>query len=77
MLRDDPDVARLRDLIGAEVHRRLAAAVGDVPAAAARTSALTLLFTGALVHVGIGHLSYDAMADRLAEAAALTMGRNP
>lgn len=77
MLRDDPDVARLRDLIGAEVHRRLAAAVGDVPDAAARTSALTLLFTGALVHVGIGHLSYDAMADRLAEAAALTMGRTP
>ncbi len=77
MLRDDPDVARLRDLIGAEVHRRLAAAVGDVPDAGARTSALTLLFTGALVQVGIGHLSYDAMADRLAEAAALTMGRTP
>ncbi len=77
MLRDDPDVARLRDLIGAEVHRRLAAAVGDEPDAAARTATLDLLFTGALVQVGIGHLSYDAMADRLREAAALTMGRHP
>ncbi len=77
MLRDDPDVARLRDLIGADVHRRLAAAVGEVPDATARTAALDLLFTGALVQVGIGHLSYDAMADRLAEAAALTMGRTP
>jgi AcrR family transcriptional regulator len=77
MLSNDPDVAELRDRIGADVHRRLAAAVGDVPGAAARTAALDLLFTGALVQVGTGHLSYDAMADRLAEAAALTMGRNP
>ena len=50
---------------------------GQALVAAARTATLDLLFTGALVQVGIGHLSYDAMADRLREAAALTMGRHP
>lgn len=73
MLGSDPDVARLRDRIGAEMHRRAAEALGpDADPVVLRT--LDLLLTGALVHAGMGHLAYTDLPELLAEASSTVLG---
>ncbi|MFZ4519629.1 MAG: TetR/AcrR family transcriptional regulator [Microthrixaceae bacterium] len=73
MMAPAPDVALLRDRIGAEMHRRLVVAVGeDQDPAIVR--ALDLTVSGALVHAGTGHLAYRDLPARLAEVAELVMG---
>ena len=64
MLANDPDVRLLRDRIGLEMHRRLSAALGDADPGVLAT--LELAISGALVHAGMGHLSYDQLPERLA-----------
>jgi AcrR family transcriptional regulator len=87
LLADDPDVRVLRDRIGAELHRRLRDALAgpgdggedeDVPAPDERlVTALDLVLTGALVRVGMGHMTYDDLAGELAELAGLVIGDRP
>ncbi|HEX6417633.1 MAG TPA: helix-turn-helix domain-containing protein [Acidimicrobiales bacterium] len=81
LLGADPDVAVLRDRIGAELHRRLLAAVtGGGPATAAdaeAVAALDFMVAGALLRAGMGHMSYGDLADRLAALAPLVVGDRP
>lgn len=73
MLAADPDVKLLRDRIGAEMHRRLVAAVGDATDPAV-LRALELAISGAMVQAGMGHLAYADLPARLAEVTDLVMG---
>ncbi|XVQ13151.1 TetR/AcrR family transcriptional regulator [Spirillospora sp. CA-255316] len=77
MLGTDPDVRELRGRIGLAVRERLQTAIGDGiadPAARSRiVHALEMAYTGALVHAGMGYLSYARVADRLAETAELLL----
>lgn len=75
MLSTDPDVKHLRDRIGGEMRRRLLAALGDdFDPAVLRT--LELCITGALIHAGMGHLSYSDLPADLAEVVELVLGSN-
>ena len=67
MLGADPEVWRLRERIGTQLHRLVATAAGDAvdPGAVA---AIDLLVTGALVHAGMGHVAYDELGAILADA---------
>lgn len=70
---NDPVVRKVRDRIGAEIHRRITSAIG--PDARPRTvSALEMTFFGALVQAGSGYLTYHQIADRLSYAAGLILG---
>jgi AcrR family transcriptional regulator len=73
---DHDDVRQLRQLIGAEMHRRLLAALGDDPDPVA-VGALELAVTGAMVQAGLGHVSYWELPERLAEASRLILGQRP
>lgn len=68
----DPAVRAVRDRIGAEIHRRIASAIGPgaQPGCAA---ALQMAFFGALVQAGSGELTYHEIADRLADVASLIL----
>jgi AcrR family transcriptional regulator len=68
----DPAVRTVRDRIGAEIHRRVASAIG--PGADAGTvSALQMAFYGALVQAGSGEFTYHEIADRLADVVSLIL----
>lgn len=60
----DPAVRAARDRIGAEIHRRIASAIGP-GANTATVSALEMAFFGALVQAGSGQFTYREIADRL------------
>jgi AcrR family transcriptional regulator len=92
LLGADPDVAVLRDRIGAELHRRLHRAVagdrsagGDGPAARPSptgddvdlVTALDFMVAGALLRAGMGHMSYGDLGERLASLAHLVIGDRP
>ena len=71
----DPAVRKVRDRIAAEIHRRIASAIG--PDADPRTvSALEMTFFGALVHAGSGYFTYRQIADRLAYVVSLILGED-
>jgi hypothetical protein len=75
LLGDGPDVKRVRARLGAEIGKRLAAALGpgaDVDEAV--LDVLQVTYTGALLSAGMGHLSFDAVPPLMAEAAALLTG---
>lgn len=72
MLATDPDVKLLRDRIGLEWRRRLAAALGDEPDPDVLTT-LEFAISGALVHAGMGHLSYGDLPDRLTRTVELVV----
>lgn len=68
----DPAVRAVRDRIGAEIHRRVASAMG--PGAQPGTvSALQMAFFGALVQAGSGEFTYHEIADRLADVVSLIL----
>ncbi len=68
----DPAVRAARDRIGAEIHRRIASAIG--PGAEPGTvSALEMAFFGALVQAGSGEFTYREIADRLADVVSLVL----
>lgn len=73
LLGRDPDVEHLRDRIGREIRRRLVDAVG-VDGDPSLVDALELLYTGALVHAGMGYVTYAEIADRLERSARLLLG---
>ena len=81
LLGSDPDVERLRLRIGAEFYARFETALAgprrpDEPVDAVVLEALVLAFTGALLHAGMGLLTYDEMADRLVGVVRVIMKGN-
>ncbi len=68
LLSSNPDVKVLRDRIGHEVRRRLAAAVGE-DADPAVVGVLVTTYFGALLTAGMGHMAYDRVPGFVAEAA--------
>jgi AcrR family transcriptional regulator len=73
LLRDEPDVKPLRELIGTEINDRIAAAAGaqvepDV------MDALSMAWSGAMLQSGMGHFTYPQMAERLVAVARLLLG---
>jgi AcrR family transcriptional regulator len=72
----DPTVRKVRDRIGAEIHRRIRSAVG--PDADSRVvAALEMTFFGALVNAGSGAFTYHQIADRLSYVVGLILGEEP
>lgn len=76
MLSNDAEVKHLRDRIGAEVHRRLVAAVGD-DADPRELTAVEMAFSGALVQAGGHHVTYEELPGLLEQVVALVMGERP
>jgi AcrR family transcriptional regulator len=85
LLGDGPDVKRVRSRLGAEIGRRLEAALdpggggglGAGPGAGPGPSVANILqvtYTGALLSAGMGHLAFDAVPALMAEATALMTG---
>jgi AcrR family transcriptional regulator len=73
LLSATPDVKHLRDRIGFDIHRRLAAAVGPgVDPLVVRV--LETSFSGALLAAGMGHMSSTDIPAFLADAARLLVG---
>ncbi len=72
LLSEEPDLKHLRALVGAEINDRIAAALGDRPAAEI-LDALSVAWSGAMLQVGMGHARADEMGDRLARVARLLM----
>src|SRR6478672_388426 len=64
LLGSDPDVARLRLVIGADYLGRFQAALGDEEGEGVLDT-LTFLFSGAMLQAGMGLLTYAEMGDRL------------
>jgi AcrR family transcriptional regulator len=73
LLGRDPDVEHLRDRIAREIRSRLVDAVGP-DGDRSLVEALELLYTGALVHAGMGYVTYAEIADRLERSARLLFG---
>jgi AcrR family transcriptional regulator len=69
----DAPVRRVRDRIGAEIHRRVRSAVG--PDADPRVvSALEMTYFGALVNAGSCVFTYHQIADHLSYVVGLVLG---
>ena len=62
--------------LGAEIGRRLAAALGS-GADPAVLGVLQVTYTGALLSAGMGHLSFDAVPVLMGRATALMTMRTP
>jgi AcrR family transcriptional regulator len=75
LLGTDPDVQRLRVVIGAEILDRFRRALGD-DADDEVLDALTLALTGALLQAGMGLISYGDLPDRLDAVMATIMTGN-
>jgi AcrR family transcriptional regulator len=67
-----PDVKAVRDRLGADIHRRLSAALGKHPDPTVLWT-LELAYTGAMLSAGMGHLSFDDVPARLTDAARLVL----
>jgi len=81
LLGSDPDVERLRVKIGAEFLARFEAALADPsdpdsPADPAILDVLVMTFSGALLQVGMGLLTYAELPDRLESAVAVIIRGN-
>lgn len=81
LLGTDPDVARLRLKIGGEFLARFEAAMQDPatpgrPADPAVLEVLVLTFSGALLQAGMGLMTYDQIAERLASAVDVILRGN-
>jgi AcrR family transcriptional regulator len=72
LLGTDPEVERLRLVIGAEFVQRFRDAIGD-GADPGVVEALTLAFSGALLQAGMGLVTYDELSKRLDDVVAVIM----
>lgn len=75
LLGEDPEVERLRLRIGAEFARRFATALGDAHRDDV-LDALLLAFSGALLQVGMGLMTYPEFRDRLDSVTAVILKGN-
>lgn len=72
LLGSGPDVRHVRENIGSEVHDRLGEALG--PRGDPKVLAtLELAYSGAMLAAGLGHIGFETVPDRLAEAARLLL----
>src|SRR5699024_12479271 len=69
---DDPEVSHLRVRIGADIRRRIVAALGE-ESDDREVNALEMVYAGALVRAGMGYGSYSDMADGIESAARLIL----
>jgi hypothetical protein len=74
LLSTNPDVKHLRDRIGAQIHRRLAAALGPGSDPMV-VRVLETSFSGALLAAGMGHMSSMDIPDFVADAAQMMVGQ--
>jgi AcrR family transcriptional regulator len=74
LLGSSPDVRHLRDRIGAEIHRRIAAALGP-EADGELVRVLETSYFGALLMAGMGHVAYLDIPSFMASAAERMVGR--
>jgi AcrR family transcriptional regulator len=72
LLGTDPEVERLRLLIGAEFVQRFRDAIGE-PVDPRVLEALTFAFSGALLQAGMGLITYDDLSRRLDDVVAVIM----
>lgn len=72
LLGTDPEVERLRLVIGAEFVTRFREAIGE-PADPRVVEALTLAFAGALLQAGMGLMTYEELSQRLDDVVAVIM----
>ena len=72
MLATDAEVTLLRDRIGAEMRRRLSTALGD-QANPDVLGTLEFVISGALMHAGVGHMSYSELPFHLDRAVQLVV----
>ncbi|RNL77556.1 TetR/AcrR family transcriptional regulator [Nocardioides marmorisolisilvae] len=72
LLGTDPEVERLRLVIGAEFVDRFRTAIGE-PADPRVVEALTLAFSGALLQAGMGLMTYEELSERLDSVVAVIM----
>jgi len=72
LLGTDPEVERLRLVIGAEFVRRFRDAIGGAPDPTV-LDALTFAFSGALLQTGMGLMTYDVLSERLDDVVAVIM----
>ena len=70
----EPAVRAVREQIGAEIHRRIASAMGP-DADRSTVAALEMAFFGALVQAGSGEFSYHEIANRLDYVVRLILTR--
>jgi AcrR family transcriptional regulator len=72
LLGTDPEVDRMRLVIGAEFVRRFRSAIGE-PVDTRVLQALTMAFSGALLQAGMGLISYVDLSKRLDDVVAVIM----
>lgn len=72
LLGSDPEVERLRIVIGTEFVTRFRAAIGE-PADPRVLETLVLAFSGALLQAGMGLMTYTEMGERLDDVVAVVM----
>jgi AcrR family transcriptional regulator len=72
LLGTDPEVERLRIVIGAEFVQRFRDAIGE-PVDPRVLEALTFAFSGALLQAGMGLVTYDELGKRLDDVVAVIM----
>jgi AcrR family transcriptional regulator len=72
LLGTDPEVDRVRLVIGAEFVQRFRDAIGE-PADPRVLEALTFAFSGALLQAGMGLVTYDELSKRLDDVVAVIM----
>jgi len=68
--------AQARELIGAEIHRLIASAVGPGSWPEVITT-LELVFSGALIQAAAGSMTFDCAADRMQTAVSLILDGVP
>jgi len=73
LLGSGPDVRALRFRFGAEMHARIAAALGDDADPTVALS-LDLAYSGAMLWAGMGHLPYASVPDALGDVARALLG---
>jgi AcrR family transcriptional regulator len=72
LLGSDPEVERLRLVIGGEYVTRFREALGE-PADPKVVEAITLAFTGALLQAGMGLMKFDELSQCLDDVVAVIM----
>lgn len=72
LLGTDPEVERLRLVIGAEFVTRFREAIGE-PSDPRVVEAITFAFSGALLQAGMGLMTYEELSQRLDDVVAVIM----